>query len=115
MALHPDDPPWPIFGFPRIITTGIALERVISLVDTPANGITFCGASLATRPDNDVPAIARRLGELGRIHFAHCRNLLVTGERCFYETRHPTQDGSVDMRAILKALHDTGFTGPMRS
>jgi mannonate dehydratase len=114
MAIHPDDPPWPIFGLPRIITSGAALERLVNLVDSPANGVTFCTGSLGADPANDLPAIARRLGERGRIHFAHCRNVLVTGEREFHEAPHPSRFGSVDMHGVLKALRDTGFDGPMR-
>lgn len=112
LALHPDDPPWPIFGLPRIITDGAALERVCALVDSPANGITFCTGSLGADPRNDLPAMVRRIGP--RIHFAHCRNVRVTGERAFHEAPHPTRFGSVDMRAVLRALRDVGFDGPMR-
>jgi mannonate dehydratase len=112
LAIHPDDPPWPIFGLPRIITDGAALERLIGLADSPANGVTFCTGSLGANPENDLPAMARRLA--GRIHFAHCRNVLVTGERRFHEAPHPSRLGSVDMRAVLRALRDTGFDGPMR-
>ena len=114
MAIHPDDPPWSIFGLPRIITDGPALDRFVRLVDSPANGVTFCTGSLGASPDNDLPAMARRLGEMGRIHFAHCRNVLRTGERQFHESEHPTRFGSVDMFGVLEALHDTGFSGPMR-
>ena len=114
LALHPDDPPWPILGLPRIIVDGPALERVISLVNTPANGITFCTGSLGALAGNDLPAIARRLGERGRIHFAHCRNVAITGPRQFREAPHPSRFGDVDMLAVLRALRDTGFTGPMR-
>jgi mannonate dehydratase len=115
MALHPDDPPWSIFGLPRIITDGAALERVTTLVDNPANGITFCAGSLAANPKNDLPAIVRRLGAKGRIHFAHCRNIKRTGDRAFQETAHPSEFGDVDVRSVLGALHATGFAGPMRS
>ena len=115
MALHPDDPPWSIFGLPRIITDGAALERVINIVDDPANGITFCGGSLAADPKNDLPAIIRCLGAKGRIHFAHCRNIKRTGTRSFQETAHPSDIGDIDMRAVLQALHETGFAGPIRS
>ena len=69
MAMHPDDPPWSVFGLPRIITDGPALERLLGLVDRPANGVTFCSGSLGAHPDNDLPGIVRRLGS--RIHFAH--------------------------------------------
>ena len=115
MALHPDDPPWSIFGLPRIITDGAALERVTNIVDDPANGITFCTGSLAANSKNDLPAIIRCLGVKGRIHFAHCRNIRRNGARSFQETAHPSEFGDVDMRAVLGALHDTGFAGPIRS
>ena len=115
MALHPDDPPWSIFGLPRIITDGVALERVTKIVDDPANGITLCAGSLAADPRNDLPAIVRCLGAKGRIHFAHCRNIRRTGERAFQETAHPSDRGDIDMRSVLAALHDTGFAGPIRS
>lgn len=114
MAIHPDDPPWSIFGLPRIVTSGAALERLVGLVDSPANGVTFCTGSLGADPANDLPAIARRLGARGRVHFAHCRNVRRTGERRFHEARHPSADGDVDMHAVLRALHETGFAGPMR-
>jgi mannonate dehydratase len=114
MAIHPDDPPWPIFGLPRIIVDGAAFDRLTSLVDLPANGVTFCTGSLGASPSNDLPAIAARLGAKGRIHFAHCRNVKLTGPRQFNEAPHPTRFGDVDMFAVLSALHQTGFTGPMR-
>jgi mannonate dehydratase len=114
MAIHPDDPPWSIFGLPRIITNGPALERLISLVDSPSNGVTFCTGSLGPRPDNDLPAMIRTIGGRGRIHFMHCRNVLRTGDKEFHESPHPSALGSVDMREVLRALRDTGFAGPMR-
>jgi mannonate dehydratase len=114
MAIHPDDPPWSIFGLPRIITDAQALDRFTKLVDLPANGITFCTGSLGALPSNDLPAMARKLGEAGRIHFAHCRNVKWTAERRFNEAPHPTRFGDVDMRGVLAALRDTGFSGPMR-
>jgi len=110
MAIHPDDPPWSIFGLPRIICRGADLERLVKLVDRPANGVTFCTGSLGALPENDLPAMVRRLGS--RIHFAHCRNVRVTGERKFHETPHPS--GDVSLADVLRAFRDTGFAGPMR-
>jgi len=112
MAIHPDDPPWPIFGLPRIICRGRDLERLLKLVDRPANGVTFCTGSLGALPENDLPAMVRRLGP--RIHFAHCRNVRITGDRKFHETPHPSALGDVNLRAVLEALRETGFAGPMR-
>ena len=114
MAIHPDDPPWSIFGLPRIICRSADLERLVRLVDRPANGVTFCTGSLGARPDNHLPAMARGLGAMGRIHFAHCRNVRITGERQFHETPHPSALGGVDLGEVLRALRDTGFAGPMR-
>jgi mannonate dehydratase len=115
MALHPDDPPWPIFGLPRIVTSGPALDRVLSLVDRPANGLTFCTGSLGSRPDNDLITLAHRFAARGRIHFAHCRNVRRTGERRFHEVPHPSAYGDVDMHGVLGALCEHGFAGPIRS
>jgi len=112
LAIHPDDPPWPIFGLPRIITDGPALARLVGLVDSPANGVTFCTGSLGVLPSNNLPAMIRQLG--ARVHFMHCRNVRVTADRQFHETAHPSAFGSVDMLAVLRALRDIGYSGPMR-
>ena len=112
LALHPDDPPWSVFNLPRIITNEAALRRVLELADSPANGLTLCTGSLGVNPDNDLPAMIRRLGS--RIHFAHCRNVKITGDRQFHEVAHPSACGSVDMRAVMEAYCDIGFTGPLR-
>ena len=113
MALHPDDPPWSIFGLPRIITSGPALERVAEIVDDTANGVTFCAGSLAADPNNDLVKIIKCVGP--RIHFAHCRNIKRTARHSFQETAHPSENGDVDMRSVLTALHEVGFQGPIRS
>ena len=113
MALHPDDPPWSVFGLPRIITSGRAFERVIGIVDAEANGVTFCAGSLAADPANDLVEIIRCVGR--RIHFAHCRNIKRTGPRAFQETAHPSDSGDVDMRGVIGALREVGFDGPIRS
>ncbi len=115
MALHPDDPPWPIFGLSRIITSGAALERVTKIVDDSANGITLCAGSLAADAENDLTAIIRALGSKGRIHFVHLRNIRRTGARSFQETSHPSEFGDIDMRSMISTLHETGFEGPIRS
>ena len=114
LAIHPDDPPWSIFGLPRIVTSGAALERLVGLVDSPANGVTVCTGSLGADPSNDLPGIIRRLGGVGRLHFMHCRNVKRTGVHRFHETPHPSAFGSVDMLEVMRALHDVDYTGPMR-
>ena len=112
MAIHPDDPAWPVFGLPRIITNQKNLLRLISTVDKEYNGVTLCSGSLGSNPDNDIPAIIRSLK--GRIYFAHVRNLKYNGFGSFEEAAHLSADGSMDMVAIMKAFYDIGFTGPMR-
>lgn len=114
MGIHPDDPPWPIFGLPRIMTNEVALQRVLDLVDHPANGLTFCTGSLGADPVNDLPRMIRRFGKAGRIHFAHCRNVKITGNKKFHESPHPSTSGSVNMFEVIKAYHEIGFRGPMR-
>jgi mannonate dehydratase len=114
MALHPDDPPWPILGLPRIITDCAALDRVLSIVDSPCNGLTFCTGSLGVRRDNNLVEMARRFAVKKRINFAHCRNVKITGERSFHEVPHLSQFGDVDMRGVLGALRQADFDGPMR-
>ncbi len=114
MAIHPDDPPWPIFGLPRIIRDEAALERLVKLVDSPSNGIALCSGSLGVDPKNDIPAMVRRFGALSRIHFAHVRNVKIMGEKRFCETAHPSSAGSLDIYEIIKAYHDVGFSGPLR-
>ncbi len=112
LAIHPDDPPWPVFGLPRIVTSGAALERVTRLVDRPANGLCLCTGSLGANPDsaNALPQVTERVAD--RIHFAHLRNVTSTGPQCFHETPHP--DGDVDLKAVVGKLRDTGFSGPLR-
>lgn len=114
MAIHPDDPPWSIFGLPRIITSRESLERLIGLVDSPCNGLTFCTGSLGADPNNDLPAMIRTFGGKGRIHFAHVRNIQITGHRSFVEIAHCSSEGSVDMYEVMKAFWEVGFDGPMR-
>ena len=114
LAIHPDDPPWSIFGLPRIVTSGPALERLVGLVDSPANGVTVCTGSLGADPTNDLPAIIRRVGRMSRLHFMHCRNVKRTGDHRFHESPHPSAYGSVDMLEVMRALHDVGYAGPMR-
>ncbi|WPC44020.1 mannonate dehydratase [Clostridium sp. JS66] len=114
MAIHQDDPPWSIFGLPRIIKNKEDLEKLINLVDSPNNGITLCSGSLGVDPNNNVPELIRYFGKKGRIHFGHCRNVKITGEKCFEEASHRSADGSLDMFEIMKAYHDIGFDGPIR-
>ncbi|MBO2517996.1 MAG: mannonate dehydratase [Clostridiales bacterium] len=112
MAIHPDDPAWPVFNLPRIITCKENILRMLNEVDDVHNGLTLCTGSLGSNPKNDLVDIIGAVK--GRIHFAHIRNIIFRGEGKFDEAAHPSADGSFDMYAIMKALYDTGFDGPIR-
>ena len=114
MALHPDDPPRSIFGLPRIVKNREDLRRILAMVDDPANGLTLCSGSLGADLKNDVVAMIREFGAQKRIHFAHMRNVKVDELGNFQETAHYSTDGSLDMAAIVRAYHDTGFEGYVR-
>lgn len=112
MAIHPDDPAWSVFGLPRIIINKKNILRMMSMVDNPHNGVTFCSGSYGTNLENDLPDMIRSLK--GRIHFAHVRNLKFNSPTDFEEAAHLSSDGSFDMYEIMKALYETGFDGPIR-
>ncbi|MBQ7411402.1 MAG: mannonate dehydratase [Clostridia bacterium] len=112
MAIHPDDPPWDIFGLPRIITDADSIRRFLSIVPLEENGITLCTGSLGASVDNDLVKMAGEFAK--RVHFLHLRNILITGEREFHEVGHPTECGSIDMFGIVKALLENGFDGYVR-
>jgi mannonate dehydratase len=114
MAIHPDDPPRPIFGLPRIVKDRDDLARILAIADTPANGLTLCSGSLGAGPQNNVEALVREFGGRGRIHFAHIRNVKITPDGDFEETAHRSDCGSLDIAAIVKAYHDVGFEGYFR-
>ena len=101
LTLHPDDPPRPLFGLPRIASTANDYAALFDAVPSQANGMCFCTGSLGVREDNDLPAIARRFA--GRIHFAHLRATAREKDgRSFHESAH--LEGDVDMVAVLKEL-----------
>lgn len=112
MAIHPDDPPFSVFGLPRIITCGANLRKFIKLVDNPYNCLTLCSGSLGANPNNDIAAIVREFAD--RIAFAHIRNVKIYENGSFIETSHRTQDGSLDIVDIVKAYHENNFTGYCR-
>lgn len=114
MAIHPDDPCWPIFGLPRIITGEKNLDRFLKLVDDSHNGLTLCLGSLGCSKNNDMVKLAAKYAAMGRVHFAHCRNVLLMDDGSFEESGHLSNKGSLDMYAIIKALVDNGFDGYVR-
>ena len=112
MAIHPDDPAWPVFNLPRIITSKEKILKLMKAVDAPFNGLTFCAGSFGSNPNNDLPGIIRALP--GRVHFAHVRNLHHYAPGLFEEAAHLSSDGSFDLYEIVRALYETGFDGPIR-
>jgi mannonate dehydratase len=100
MCVHPDDPPFPIFGLPRIVSTEQDLNDVVNAAPSPSNGLTFCTGSLGARGDNDLPGIVERLGQ--HFHFLHLRNVKREADGSFYEDNH--LEGSTDMYAVMKNL-----------
>lgn len=112
MAIHPDDPPWPIFGLPRIIRSKAHIERFLKLVDSPYNGLTLCTGSLGPNLENNIPDMIHSFSD--RIHFAHIRNVKVFENGDFSEVSHRGKDGNVDVHDVLKAYHDHDFKGYIR-
>lgn len=114
MAIHPDDPPWSIFDLPRIITDEIALDRLMTIIDSPSNGITFCTGSFGANLNMDIIKAIRKFGSLKRIPFVHFRNIKHTEGKKFYESKHPTEFGDVNMYEVVKTLIEIGFDGVIR-
>lgn len=102
LAIHPDDPPWDIFGLPRIICTPEDLDVLFEALPSPANGMTLCVGTYGSRPDNDLPAMASEFSE--RIHFAHLRGVTrdPDEQRSFYEANHLESD--IDMIRVVDNL-----------
>lgn len=114
MAIHPDDPPYPIFGLPRIITDEKNIDRFLKLVDSPHNGLTFCTGSLGCAGFNDILAMVDKYSAMGRIHFMHIRNVKLYEDGSFEESAHYSPCGSLDIVEIMKVLHHNKFDGYVR-
>ena len=114
MAIHPDDPPYPIFGLPRIITCEANLDRFLKLVDSPANSLCLCTGSLGCAKTNDMVAMVRKYSAMGRIAFMHIRNVKIMEDGSFEERAHLSSCGSLDMYEIVNALVENGFDGYVR-
>ncbi len=114
MAIHPDDPPWNIFGLPRVITCEENLDRFLKLVDSPYNGLTLCTGSLGCSKLNDMVRLVDKYSAMGRIHFMHLRNVKILDDGSFEEAAHFSACGSLDMVEILRVLHKNGFNGYLR-
>ncbi len=107
MAIHPDDPPWDMFGLPRIITSAGSYDDLIAAVPNKHNGFTFCTGSLGAGRFNNLPEMAKKYAD--RIYFAHIRQLKYNGDTDFTEAGHLTDAGNLDIYAIVKALVKAGF------
>jgi mannonate dehydratase len=102
MCCHPDDPPFPLLGLPRVVSTEADYKALLDAVDSPANGVTLCSGSLGARPDNDLPGMMQRLGD--RVHFLHLRNVTRESDAIagsFHEAEH--LGGGTDMVALIAA------------
>lgn len=111
MAAHPDDPPIsPLRGIGRILTSVENFERVMEMVPSPVNGVTFCQANFRAM-GADIEAVARRWCQRKKVFFVHFRDIEGQGRR-FRETFH--DNGPTDMAAMLRAYHESGFDGPIR-
>lgn len=112
MAIHPDDPPWSVFGLPRIITGFNSFEKLLEISDSPSNGITYCTGSLGANPNNNLKEIAKEFNK--RSPFAHIRNIKVKENGDFIETSHLTEDGSIDIEGIVHTLSEANYEGYVR-
>lgn len=100
LAIHPDDPPWSLFGLPRVVSTAADVREILASCDSPANGLTFCVGSFGARADNDLVVMAREFG--ARIHFVHLRQVTREPDGSFHEAEHLA--GSSDMLGVLRAM-----------
>ena len=114
MAIHPDDPPYSIFGLPRIITNEGNLDRFLKIVDSEYNGLTLCTGSLGSASFNDVVRLVDKYSAMNRIHFMHIRNVKLLEDGSFEETAHYSPCGSLDIVKIVQTLHKNGFDGYVR-
>ena len=114
MALHPDDPPYPIFGLPRVVTGEQNIDRYLAIADSPANALCLCTGSLGCVKSNDMPKLVRKYAAKDRIAFMHMRNVQILEDGSFEERAHLSSCGSLDMYEIVKALVENHFQGYVR-
>ncbi len=114
MGVHPDDPAYDLFGLPRICKCEDDLVKIARMNSSPLHGFSLCTGSLGSNPANNIPQIIRNKEIAPRIHFAHVRNVLHTGDHQFHESAHVSHCGSLDLYEIVKALVEIGFNGVVR-
>ena len=114
MAIHPDDPPYPIFGLPRIITNEQNLDRFLALYDSPCNCLCLCTGSLGCAASNDVVRMIEKYAAAGKIAFMHIRNVKIMDDGSFEERAHLSSCGSLDVYEIVKNLAECDFDGYVR-
>lgn len=100
MAIHPDDPPFPVLGLPRVVSTEKDVEELLAAAPSPANGLCFCTGSYGSRPDNNVAEMVRKFGD--HIHFLHLRNTKLEADGSFHEADH--LGGDTDMPAVVREI-----------
>ncbi len=116
MAIHPDDPPFNLFGLPRVVSTSDDVKKILDFFPSPSNGITFCAGSFGARADNDLLQMVRKFG--ANIFFAHLRNIIREEDGSFYESEH--LNGTIDMVSVIRELitqerqqHLSGYKHPI--
>ncbi|MBR2549314.1 MAG: mannonate dehydratase [Clostridiales bacterium] len=113
-AVHPDDPPMPLFNLPKVVNSKESINKYLNLNTSKRNGLTLCTGSLGAGIHNDVPDIAKTFTSMGKVHFVHLRNVKHETENDFHESAHLSSCGDLDMLAIVKALYENGFDGYIR-
>jgi len=113
-AVHPDDPPFPLFNLPKVVNSKESIDKYLNLNTSKRNGLTLCTGSLGAGIHNDVVDIAKTFTSEGKVHFVHLRNVKHTSETDFHESAHLSSEGDLDMLAIVKTLYENGFDGYIR-
>lgn len=112
MAIHPDDPPFTIFGLPRLVNHKANIEKLLAVNESPYNGLTFCTGSLGANPENDLVGLLEE--NIDRVHFIHVRNVRVEENGDFVEVSHYDADGTVDILGVMNVLATNNYQGFIR-